>query len=417
MVPRVLEIRVPPVLESIVIVGGSLAGIRCAEALRGQGYAGRLTLIGAETRMAYDRPPLSKEVLRGARDAASLALVKPAALAALALDLRLGRAAASLDLAGRAVVLATGERVGFDGLVIATGATPRRLPATPALAGIHVLRTLDDCLALRGELERHPRVAVVGAGFIGAEVAASCRQLGLEVTLLETLPVPLALAVPRAIGETLAAIHTDAGVTLRCGVRVAGFAGGARVEAVELASGERIAADVVVVGIGVAPETRWLEGSGLALDDGVVCDETLATRAPDVVAAGDVARWRNPLFGETMRIEHWTNAVEQASAAAERLLAGPAAGKPFAPVPFVWSDQYDRKIQFAGRVGPQDAMQIVEGSLAERRFVALFGRAGRLTGALAMNRPRPLVACRKLIREGRSFEAAIAEMRRPAPPG
>jgi 3-phenylpropionate/trans-cinnamate dioxygenase ferredoxin reductase subunit len=405
------------VLETIVIVGGSLAGIRCAEALRGQGYAGRLTLIGAETRMAYDRPPLSKDVLRGAREPASLALIKPEALAALALELRLGCAAVSLDLAGRAVVLESGERVGFDGLVIATGATPRRLPSTPALAGIHVLRTLDDCLALRAELERSPRVAVVGAGFIGAEVAATCRQRGLEVTLIETLPVPLALAVPRAIGETLAAIHADAGVTLRCGARVAGFAGAQRVEGVRLADGETIAADVVVVGIGVTPETRWLAGSGLALDDGVVCDETLATAAPGVVAAGDVARWRNPHFGETMRIEHWTNAVEQAGAAAERLLAGPAGGKPFAPVPFVWSDQYDRKIQVAGRIGPQDAMEVVEGSFAERRFVALFGRAGKLTGALAMNRPRPLVAARKLIREGRSFEAAIAEIRRPAPPG
>ncbi len=407
---------VRPVLEAIVIVGGSLAGLRCAEALRGQGYAGRLTLVGAESRAPYDRPPLSKEVLRGARDEATLALSKPEALAALALDLRLGQAAASLDLAGRAVVLATGERLRFDGLVVATGATPRRLPATPPLAGIFVLRTLDDCLRLRGELEQGPRVAVVGAGFIGAEVAATCRQRGLAVTLLETLPVPLATAVPREIGETLAAIHRDAGVTVRCGVGVAGFTGATRVEAVELADGARIAADVVVVGIGVTPETRWLESSGLPLDNGVVCDATLAAGAPGVVAAGDVARWHNPLFGESMRVEHWTNAVEQASAAAERLLAGPGGAKPFAPVPFVWSDQYDRKIQIAGRLGPQDEMQIVEGSLAERRFVALFGRAGRLVGALAMNRPRQLVACRKLIRAARGFDDAIAELRRAASP-
>jgi NADPH-dependent 2,4-dienoyl-CoA reductase/sulfur reductase-like enzyme len=250
---------------------------------------------------------------------------------------------------------------------------------------------------------------VVGAGFIGAEVAASCRQRGLEVTLLETLPVPLGAAVPVAIGETLAAIHRDAGVTLRCGVRVAGFAGGARVEAVRLDNGLLIPADVVVVGIGVTPETRWLEGSGLPLGDGVLCDETLAAGAPGVVAAGDVARWPNPLFGESMRVEHWTNAVEQAGAAAERLLAGPAAGKPFAPVPFVWSDQYDRKIQMAGLVGPHDEMCILHGSLAERRFVALFGRAERLVGALAMNRPRQLVGYRKQIREGRRFADAVAE--------
>jgi len=401
--------------QSVVIVGASLAGVRCAEALRSQGYAGRLVLVGAESRIPYDRPPLSKEVLRGARDEQSLSLVKPEAFAALALDLRLGCAAASLDLAARTVRLESGEPLGFDGLVIATGASPRRLPATPPLSGIHVLRTLDDCLRLRGELERGPRVAVVGAGFIGAEVAATCRQRGLEVTLLETLPVPLAAAVPAAIGETLAAIHRDAGVTLRCGVRVSGFAGGARVEGVRLDDGSLIPADVVVVGIGVTPETRWLEGSGLPLGDGVLCDETLAAGAPGVVAAGDVARWHNPLFGESMRIEHWTNAVEQAGAAAERLLAGPAAGKPFAPVPFVWSDQYDRKIQMAGRVGPQDEMRIVHGTLAERRFLALFGRAGRLVGALAMNRPRQLVACRKQIREGRRFEDAVAEAAQAGP--
>jgi 3-phenylpropionate/trans-cinnamate dioxygenase ferredoxin reductase subunit len=403
------------VLDSIVVVGGSLAGIRCAEALRAQGFAGRLSLVGAEARLPYDRPPLSKEVLRGARDEASLALVKPDALAALALDLRLGRAAESLDLAGRAVVLAGGERLRFDGLVIATGATPRSLPAPP-LAGIHVLRTLDDCLRLRAELERAPRVAVVGAGFIGAEVAATCRARGLEVTLLEALPAPLAAAVPRAIGDTLAAVHRDAGVTLRCGVQVAGFEGGARVEGVRLADAKLVPADVVVVGIGVRPETRWLEGSGLALRDGVVCDESLAAGAPDVVAAGDVARWTNPLFGESMRVEHWTNAVEQAAAAAERLLAGPAAAKPFAPVPFVWSDQYDRKIQMAGRVGAQDEMEVVHGTLAERRFVALFGRAGRLVGALAVNRPRQLVAARRQIREGVGFAEAVTAARE-APAG
>jgi 3-phenylpropionate/trans-cinnamate dioxygenase ferredoxin reductase component len=400
------------VLESIVIVGASLAGLRCAEALRREGFSGRLALVGAEERIPYDRPPLSKEVLRGARDEQSLALAKPEALSALALDLRLGCAASSLDLATRAVLLENGEALRFDGLVIATGASPRRLPGTPPLAGIHVLRTLDDCLGLRDELALGPRVVVVGAGFIGAEVAASCRQRGLEVTLLETLPVPLGTALPAAVGETLAAIHRDAGVTLRCGVRVAGFTGGTRVEGVRLASDERIPADVVVVGIGVVPETRWLEGSGIALGDGVLCDETLAAGPPGVVAAGDVARWPNPLFGESMRIEHWTNAVEQAGAAAERLLAGPAAGKPFAPVPFVWSDQYDRKIQMAGRVSPQDEMRVLHGTLAERRFVALFGRAGRLVGALAMNRPRQLVAFRKQIREARRFEDAIAEAER-----
>jgi NADPH-dependent 2,4-dienoyl-CoA reductase/sulfur reductase-like enzyme len=206
-----------------------------------------------------------------------------------------------------------------------------------------------------------------------------------------------------------AAVHSDHGVDVRCGVRVEGFEGAGRVEAVRLADGGRLPADVVVVGIGVAPETGWLAGSGLAVADGVVCDETLAASAPGVVAAGDVARWTNPLFGESMRVEHWTNAVEQGEAAAARLLAGPGGAQPFAPVPFVWSDQYDRKLQIAGHLRAGDEMRVCHGSLEERRFVALFGREGRLTGAFAMNRARELMRYRRLIAERCAFEAALRE--------
>ncbi len=393
---------------SIAVVGGSLAGIRGAQALRRLGFDGRLVFVGAEPHRPYDRPPLSKEVLRGEREPDRIALTRPEAFDALELDLRLGTRALSLDLHARALVLAGGERVRFDGLLIATGARPRALPGAPPLAGVHVLRSLDDCLALRAELERAPRVAVVGAGFIGAEVAASCRARGLEVSLLEALPAPLDAAVPNAIGQVVAAEHRDQGVDLRCGVRVAGLEGGARVERVHLADGSALAADVVVVGIGVTPETQWLEGSGLELDDGIVCDATCATRAPGVVAAGDVARWTNPRFGESMRVEHWTNAVEQGEAAAARLLAGDAGARPFAPVPFVWSDQYDLKIQIAGHLHPSDRMQVVDGSLDERRFVALFGRAGRLVGAVAVNRVRSLMAYRRMLREETGFEEALA---------
>jgi len=395
-------------LASIAVVGASLAGLRAAEALRRLGFAGRLALVGAERHLPYDRPPLSKEVLRGTRAPETLALCKPGAWDALDLDLRLGVRATGLDPARRRVALATGEELAFDGLVIATGATPRALPRTPPLAGIHTLRSLDDCLAIRAELECGPRVAVVGAGFIGAEVAATCRQRGLEVTLLEALPAPLAAALGPEIGALLGAIHRDHGVDLRCGVGVAGFSGGARVEEVRLGDGSRAAADLVVVGIGVAPETGWLAGSGLELADGVVCDETLATGAPGIVAAGDVARWTNPLFGESMRVEHWTNAVEQGEAAAARLLAGAGGASPFAPVPYVWSDQYDCKIMSAGSFRADDERRIVHGSLAERRFVALYGREGRLVGALAMNRARQLVGYRRQIREGASLEEAVA---------
>jgi NADPH-dependent 2,4-dienoyl-CoA reductase/sulfur reductase-like enzyme len=251
-------------------------------------------------------------------------------------------------------------------------------------------------------------VAVIGAGFIGAEVAATARGRGLDVTLLEALPRPLARALPPALGDVVAALHADHGVALRCGVGVAALDGAGRVEGVRLTDGTRVAADVVVVGIGVAPATGWLAGSGLALRDGVVCDATLAA-APGVVAAGDVARWWHAGLGEELRIEHWTHAVEQGDAAARRLLAGDAGGEPFAPVPYFWSDQYDRKLQLAGRVRPDDELRLVQGSFEERRFVAAAGRAGKLVGAFAMNRPAPLMRLKRLIASGAPFEAAFAE--------
>ena len=217
----------------------------------------------------------------------------------------------------------------------------------------------------------------------------------------------MAAALGTQIGEVCAAAHRDHGVDLRCGVGVAGLEGDTRVERVRLSDGSSVAADVVVVGIGVTPATGWLETSGLSIDDGVVCDETTAA-APGVVAAGDVARWTNPLFGESMRVEHWTNAVEQGEAAAARLLAGPDGAVPFAPVPFVWSDQYDLKIQSAGIMKPDYEIHIAHGSLDERRFVVLYGRKGRLTGALAFNRTRLLMEYRRKIREGISWDEARA---------
>jgi NADPH-dependent 2,4-dienoyl-CoA reductase/sulfur reductase-like enzyme len=395
--------------RSIVVVGGSLAGLRATEALRRAGFGGRIAFVGAEPELPYDRPPLSKEVLRGDREPDAIRLARPGAFEALELDLYLGRRAEALRPAERRVVLDGGESLPYDGLVIATGATPRTLPGAPPLAGIHTLRTLSDCLALRAELERGPRVAVVGAGFIGAEVAATCRQRGLSVAMIEALPTPLARALDPRIGALCAAVHRDHGVDVHLGVGVAALEGGARVERVRLANGREVPADVVVVGIGVVPETRWLESSGLELDDGVLCDARCATRAPGVVAAGDVARWFHVGYGSTLRLEHWTNAVEQAEAAARCLLAGEGGGEPFAPVPFVWSDQYDVKIQTAGVIRLGDEMVIAHGSLEERRFVALFGRDGRLVGALAFNRVRQLMGYRRMMREGASWEQALAQ--------
>ena len=394
-------------LRTIAVAGGSLAGLRAAETLRHEGYAGRIVFLGDERHLPYDRPPLSKELLAGQWEPEQIALRKQP-YDDLELDVRLGRRATGLDVGGRVLELDGGERLTFDGLVIATGARPRTLPETPPLDGIFVLRTLDDCLAIRSRLDAHPRVVVIGAGFIGSEVAATCRGRGLEVTVLEMLPVPMARAVGPVVGDVCGHLHRDHGVDLRCGVQVAGFEGRERVERVRLADGSAVDADLVVVGVGVAPTTDWLEGSGLMLDDGVVCDATCLA-APGIVAAGDVARWPNELFdGEPMRVEHWTNATEQGVAAARRLLADHGSAEGFAPVPFVWSDQYDVKIQVVGCIHGDEEVVVADGSFDERRFVALYGRGDRLVGALGFSRPRVVMQYRRMIAECASWKDALA---------
>jgi NADPH-dependent 2,4-dienoyl-CoA reductase/sulfur reductase-like enzyme len=394
-------------MESIVVVGASLAGLRAVETLRREGYSGRLVLVGAEPHLPYDRPPLSKEMLAGEWEHDQI-LLRRTPYEDLELELRLGVAARGLDLDRRVVHVADTE-VPFDGLVVATGATPRPLPRQPDLDGIFTLRTIDDCHQLRDRLAAGPRVCVVGAGFIGSEVAATCRRRGLDVTVLEALPQPMVRGVGATLGAVLADLHRDHGVDLRTEVVVEAIEGDGRVERVRLAGGPPVECDVVLVAVGVAPETRWLEGSDLTLDNGVVCDETLLA-APGVVAAGDVARWPNPLFdGEVMRIEHWTNAAEQGVYVGDRLLRA-ARGEPadpFAPVPFVWSDQYDVKIQCAGRFGGDDRMEIVSGSFAERRFVAIFERGGRISGVLGFSQPRLVMQYRRMVSERASFDAAL----------
>jgi NADPH-dependent 2,4-dienoyl-CoA reductase/sulfur reductase-like enzyme len=396
-------------MKRVVVVGASLAGLRAVEALRQEGFAGTLTLVGREEHLPYDRPPLSKQVLAGAWEADRIWLREPDSFAALDVDLRLGTTATGLDPGARRVRLDGGEELAYDGLVIATGAAPRTLPGQRSdLTGLHVLRTLEDCLAIRAGIDSGARVVVVGAGFIGAEVAATARSRGCEVTVLEALPVPLSRGLGPAMGEACAALHRDNGVDLRCNVAVAAVEadGAGQVVAVRLQSGEAIPAELVVVGVGVSPVTQWLEGAGLTISDGVVCDERCAAGPPGVFAAGDVARWPNPLFGEVMRLEHWTNAVEQATHVAQNLLAGEAAGA-FAPVPYFWSDQYATKIQFVGRSGPDDDVKVVHGSVEERKFVAIYGRAGRLVGALGFSMPRLLMGYRTLIAAQAGWDAAL----------
>ncbi|MFB4419753.1 NAD(P)/FAD-dependent oxidoreductase [Streptomyces sp. QL37] len=364
-------------MNRIVIVGASAAGLAAAETLRREGYAGALTLIGEETDAPYDRPPLSKQILAGDWEAERLSLRAEEQIDGLDLDLRLGAAATGLDTDAHLVHLTGGTRVGYDGLVVATGVRPRRI----AGRGGHVLRTLRDALGLRERLGPGRRLVVVGAGFLGAEAAAVARGLGCEVVMLEPAPVPLAHAVGTQIGRVLSQAHREHGVDLRTGVAVTEVCD----DGVTLADGSRVEADEVLVAIGSQPNTEWLDGSGLDTADGLVCDQ-YSEAASGVYGAGDVARWHNPLFGVSMRIEHRTNAAEQGMAAARNLLH-PEARKPFAPVPYFWSDQYDMKIHAYGYLRGHDSVEIVEGDLEQRRFLATYRREGRLVGALAVGMP------------------------------
>ncbi|MGZ4674746.1 MAG: NAD(P)/FAD-dependent oxidoreductase, partial [Ilumatobacteraceae bacterium] len=398
-------------MERIVVVGASLAGLWACEGLRTGEFRGTITMIGAERHEPYDRPPLSKALLSGEYEPERIRLLKPAELAGLDLDLRLGVVATGLDVANRAVTLDNGETVSGDGVIIATGSAPRSLPNQPDLDGVTMLRTLDDSLDLRRRLAAGPRVAVIGAGFIGLEVAATAAQSGCDVTVLEGAPAPLMRALGAEMGDIVARVHARHGVVVRCGVNVAGIEGeGRRVTGVRLGDGELVPADVVVVGIGVSPATEWLDSSGLELRDGVVCAETLRA-GPAIYAAGDCARWVNGLFGETgeeMRVEHWTNAAEQGRAAAANLLAELAGTDPtpYAPVPFFWSDQFDSRIQFIGRAHGDDDVQLVAGD-PDGSFVALYGHAGRLRGVLGVNMPRVVMPYRKLLNAKASWEEAL----------
>ncbi len=397
--------------ERIAIVGASLGGLRTAQGLRGRGkFEGSITLIGAEPHYPYDRPPLSKQLLAGQWGPEQTLLDAPDTVDKLGLDLRLGVRAEGLDLEAREVALSDGGSVAFDSLVIATGATPRTLPNTPDLAGIHTLRTIDDSMRIRAELAKEPRVAVVGAGFIGAEVASVARSAGLEVTLIEALPAPLANAVGAEVGEACANLHRQRGVDVRCGALVAGFEGDERVEQVVLADGSTVEADLVVVGIGVAPETGWLEGSGLELRDGIVCDSTLMA-APGVYAIGDVCRWYNPIYEEEMRVEHWTNVIHQSRQVARNLLAKPGEARPFASVPYVWSDQYDASIQSLGHMRPDDPFEVLHGSLESLEFVAGYQRNGIIVGGLTFNMPQQLSSYRPLIEQRTPWEAVLEHAR------
>ncbi len=379
--------------STIVIVGANLAGGRAAEALRKEGFDGQVFLVGEEPHPPYERPPLSKEYLRGEMPREEVFIQPESFWAEQEVELLMGVRAVALDLAAKRVELSSGERLSFDKLLLATGGRVRRLPVPGAdLEGVHYLRTLDDCEALSRELQPGRRLAVVGAGFIGSEVAASAREKGLEVTMIEVLPVPLQRALGPEVGRIYADIHREHGVELVLGEGVERFEGDSRLRAVVTASGRRIECDLALVGVGIAPATELAEAAGLAVDDGIVVDEFCQTSHPDVFAAGDVARFYSPVLGRRLRVEHWHNAQNQGAAAARNMLRR----EPYAEVPWFWSDQYDLNMQYVGFADAWDRV-VFRGDVAGRRFTAFYLRDGRLEAALAINRPRDIRACRELI--------------------
>ncbi|MGW5479486.1 NAD(P)/FAD-dependent oxidoreductase [Streptomyces sp. NPDC004008] len=380
-------------MRTVAVVGASLAGLSAARSLRRRGYDGRLVVIGDEPHRPYDRPPLSKEFLAGAIGEAELALERDDE--DLQAEWVLGARATGLDRTERAVRLADGREIRADGVVVATGAAARTLPGAEGLAGVHVLRTLDDARALRDDLARGGRLVVIGGGFVGAEVASTAYALGLDVTVIEAAPAPLAGPLGEAMGRIVAALHTDHGVPLLCGVGVKGLGGKRRVDSVLLEDGRGVPADTVVVGVGARPCVEWLQGSGIALDNGVKCGADGRTGVAGVVAVGDCANWYDPRAGTHRRVEHWTGALERPDAAVAALLADGATEPGVPRPPYFWSDQYGVKIQFVGHAAGADSVTVEEGAIDDRSFLAVYRRGGRPVAVLGMNQPRLFTRRRK----------------------
>jgi NADPH-dependent 2,4-dienoyl-CoA reductase/sulfur reductase-like enzyme len=382
--------------RGVLIAGGGLAAQRCAETLRRRGYEGAVRMICAEPEPPYDRPPLSKELLTGTTAEEALAYRPAWWYAEKQIELLLGRRAEALDPASRTVKLSTGAELPYGKLLVATGSAARSLPFLEGYSNVHSLRTLADARRLRAELVPGARLAIVGAGFIGQEVAATARRLGAEVTMIEALEVPLEPILGPELGAWFASLHREEGVRVRTGAMLEGARGEDRLEELVLSGGARLACDAVVVGVGTVPATAWLKGSGLD-PAGVRTDASGRTQMPGVFAAGDASVPFDPRFGAHARTEHWDAAAWQGTAAARAML-GEYPGTP--PLPSFWSDQYGLRIQYVGHAQHADSVAI-EGDPDERDFEATFSRAGIPIAGLTINRPRAIPALRKRIDEGR----------------
>jgi NADPH-dependent 2,4-dienoyl-CoA reductase/sulfur reductase-like enzyme len=401
----------------VVVVGASVCGVRTAQALRREGFAGQIVLVGEEQEPPYDKPPLSKQYLTGSYSETKLRLLTFDAASSLGVEMRLGTAATGLDVAGHRLHLSDTSSLDYGACVIATGASARPSPWT-ARTGVHLLRTRADSDRLRSSLRPGRSVVVVGGGFIGAEVAAGATALGCLVSVVDPLPSPASRVVGDDVGALLGTVHARHGVATRFGVGVASLEGAEGQIDVGLTDGSTLRADLAVVGIGAIPNDAWLASSGLPIDDGLLCDEFCrAVDAHRVFCAGDVARWLHVGYGDTTRVEHWTNAVEQAACVAHNI-AHPENLRPHRPVEYVWSDQYDWKIQVVGRPDRGEAHHLVgDPDQTPPRWAALFaGEGGRLVGAVTVNWPRASVDCRRLTASGAGIAAAMASVSQLAAP-
>lgn len=390
-----------PSVRRLVVVGGSLGAARVAEEARALGYAGAITVIGAEPGVPYNRPPLSKEFLTAAAEPPGEPLID-----ADELDVRLlpGTRAVALDSRNRRVRTDQGD-VDYDVLVIATGARPRQLEVAKAVPGVTAFRSIDHARTVRAALRPGARVVVIGAGFIGCEIASSARAVGAEVTLVEIRPLPLVDAVGSLVAERLAYLHEQYGVTILPRRRVRELIGRFQVEKVRLDDGTILPADIVVVGIGVEPDTGWLRGSGVAVSDGVACSPYLETTVPGVYAVGDVARWVNQWNGRSTRLEHWTAVGEQAAAVVRNALTADRA--PCAVTPYFWSDWYGHRLQLLGE--PADEVELLGGAGVTDPFLAQYRYDGQLVGAFAFDQTRPLMKLRGAIDQRASWQAMLRD--------
>lgn len=368
--------------RAFVIVGAGLTGAKAAETLRAEGFDGRVVLVGAESQRPYERPPLSKDYLRGEAARENLDVHDAGFYAEQDIELRLGQTAVSLDPSAHEVTLDDGQRLAYDRLLLATGAEPRRLAAAGAdLDGVLCLRTVEDADELRRRLDRGGAVVVVGAGWIGAEVAASARQRGLDVTVLDPAAVPLERVLGREVGALYGDIHADHGVRMLMGTGVEAFEGQTKVERVRTTDGQALDCDFVVVGIGVAPRTGLAAAAGLAVDDGILVDEHLQTSCSDVFAAGDVANAHHPLYGRRIRVEHWASALHQGPVAARSMLGRAAV---YDRVPYFFSDQYDVGMEYAGFAATWDRV-VFRGDPASREFIAFWLADDRVVAGMNVN--------------------------------